>query len=158
MMLKHLAIASAALGSGLSAGSALAAGDFPVASCKSWNGTVVERSGTDSSAAMMKGIVTKADVQEYCERDPGGETQQYEGKLTTAQCVRKYQRQEARSELTASANCRTGTVRFRYGSRVSSARFPLGPEADTSCASGMPPLIAQFKMLCPSAARRWNIE
>ena len=36
---------------------ALAAGDFPVASCKSWNGTVVEREGIDSAKASMRGIV-----------------------------------------------------------------------------------------------------
>ena len=53
---------------------ARAAGDFPLASCKGWNGTVVERDGIDTTHATMRGIVTKADLQEYCERDPGGKT------------------------------------------------------------------------------------
>jgi hypothetical protein len=62
---------------------AAAAGDFPVASCKTWNGTVVELSGINTSTAIMRGIITRADIQEYCERDPGGETKAYGGKLTT---------------------------------------------------------------------------
>jgi len=108
---------------------------------------------------MMKGIITKADLQEYCERDPGGETRQYGGKLTIGQCVANYLKSEARTELVAKANCRAGTIEFRYGSKAPSrARFPLRSDADTSCASGNPPLIAQFKMLCPKAAgrMRWD--
>lgn len=138
---------------------ALAAGDFPVASCKSWNGTVVERDGIDTARASMRGIVTKADLLEYCERDPGGETKATGGRMTTAQCVAKYLRQEARTSMMSEANCRTGTVVFSYGDREPTrARFPLGPDADTSCASGMPPLVEQFKMLCPSAAKRLKVE
>lgn len=63
------------------------AGDFPIASCKSWNGTVVERSCIDTSRAVLKGIVTKADNQEDCERDPGGVTVQHGGNLSVSQCV-----------------------------------------------------------------------
>jgi hypothetical protein len=137
---------------------ALAAGDFPVASCKSWNGTVVEREGIDSAKASMRGIITKADLQEYCERDPGGETKQYGGKLTIAQCVNRYLGKEKDTQLVAEANCRTGTISFRYGNQATRARFPMSPDADTTCASGMPPLMAQFKMLCPSAARRLRVE
>src|SRR4051794_24715547 len=129
---------------------ALAAGDFPLASCKGWNGTVVERNGIDTPAATMRGIITKADLQEYCERDPGGETKEFGGNLTTAQCVTKYFLSDSRVQLAASANCRTGVVQYRYGNRSpQQAKFPLRPDADTSCASGMPPMIEQFKMLCP---------
>src|SRR5262245_33450868 len=118
---------------------ALAAGDFPVASCASWNGTVVERSGIDTRAAAMQGIVTKADLQDYCERDPGGETKPYGGSLSTDECVAKYMKKERRTKLVSEANCRRGTIKFRYGSDVSTAKFPLDPEADRSCASGLPP-------------------
>ena len=149
------ALAAAALGSS----HAWAAGDFPLASCKGWNGTVVERDGIDTARATAQGIVTKADLQEYCERDPGGETKQYGGKLTTAQCVAKYLRSEGRPTMTAEANCRSGTVSYRYGDRQGGkTRFPLGPDADTSCASGMPPLVEQFKLLCPAAAKRLKVE
>lgn len=138
---------------------AMAAGDFPLASCKGWNGTVTERDGIDTARATMRGVITKADLQEYCERDPGGETKAYGGKLTKAQCVTKYLREEGGSPLSAEADCRAGTVSYRYGSRQAGrARFPIGPDGDTSCASGMPPLIEQFKTLCPAAARRLKID
>jgi hypothetical protein len=142
----------------LSSSTAFAAGDFPVASCKSWNGTVVERSGADSAAATMKGTITKADVQEYCERDPGGETKKFNGKLTTEQCAEKYYAEQGTTTLSASANCNTGTIEFRYGTRQPiRAQFPLGRGADSSCASGIPPLLNQFKMLCPRAAARMGL-
>ncbi|MCJ2052829.1 hypothetical protein [Methylobacterium sp. J-070] len=138
---------------------AYAAGDFPLASCKGWNGTVTERDGIDTAHATMRGIVTKADLQEYCERDPGGETKQYGGKLTKAQCVEGYLRTETRAVLSADANCRAGTVSYRAGGgKTMRLRFPLGPDGDTSCASGNPPMIEQFKMLCPAAAKRLKVE
>ncbi|MCP1558845.1 UNVERIFIED_ORG: hypothetical protein M2438_002935 [Methylobacterium sp. SuP10 SLI 274] len=151
-----LAIVAASV---LASGPSWAAGDFPLASCKGWNGTVVERDGIDTARALMRGIVTKADLQEYCERDPGGETKEFGGKLTKPQCVARYLRTESRTALTAEANCRTGTISYRSGERqAGKTRFPLGPDADTSCASGMPPLIAQFKMLCPAAVKRFRLE
>jgi hypothetical protein len=133
--------------------------EFPLASCKGWDGTVVERDGIDTARATMRGIVTKANVQEYCERDPGGETKQSNGKLTIAQCVASNLRSVSRITMVAEANCRAGTVSYRYGDRQTGrARFPLGPDADTSCASGMPPLMRQFKMLCPAAAKRLKVD
>lgn len=144
---------------GLAPGHAGAAGDFPLASCKGWNGTVVERDGIDTARATMRGVITKADLQEYCERDPGGETSQYGGKLTKAQCVQKYLRTTGRVTMIAEANCRSATVSYRYDDRQGGkARFPLGPDADTSCASGMPPMVEQFKLLCPMAAKRLKVE
>jgi hypothetical protein len=138
--------------------SAYAAGDYPLASCKGWNGTVTEKSGVNSENAMIKGIVTKADIQEYCERDPGGMTKKYGGKLTEEQCVAQVQGEVGRVELASAANCGAGTMVFRDGSRPPRAiRFPLGPNADTSCASGAPPLIEQFKLLCPVSARRLGV-
>lgn len=136
-----------------------AAGDFPVASCSSWNGTVAGRSGVDTKSASMQGTVTKADLQEYCERDPGGETTKFGGQLSQAGCVEKYLKLEGQTKLTTEADCELGTIKFRYGSEApQEAKFPLEADADASCASGMPPLVAQFKMLCPSAASRLNIE
>jgi hypothetical protein len=60
----------------LSSGQVLASSSFPVASCAGWSGTAVEQDGIDTPSATMTGMVTKADLQEYCERDPGGETKQ----------------------------------------------------------------------------------
>lgn len=155
--MSRLVVAAIWLAAG--AGPALAAGDFPAASCKGWNGTVVERDGIDTARASMAGVVTKADMQEYCERDPGGETKAYGGRLTTRQCVERYLAQERRTRLVSRADCRSGRITYSYGGREPvSARFPLGPDADTSCASGMPPLIAQFRMLCPKAAERMGVK
>lgn len=129
------------------------ANDFPIASCKSWDGTIVSIEGIDSAKAVMTGAVTDKNLLEYCERDPGGETIEYGGKLTVQQCVEKYRRQTQKLELRSTANCRDGSIVFDR----SSARFPLKTNADTSCGSGMPPLIAQFQILCPANARRWNV-
>ena len=133
--------------------------DFPVASCKSWNGTVVAIDGVDTAKASMQGVVTKPDIQEYCQRDPGGETRESGGRLTKAQCVDNYVREVGRPELAAEANCRMGAISFRYaGKQPVRTRFPMSADADTSCASGMPPLVSQFRMLCPAAANRMKIE
>ena len=137
---------------------AFAAGDFPLASCKGWNGTIIEREGIDTQHATMSGILTKADFQEYCERDPGGETQQYGGKLTLKQCVKRYMQQSGKDKMSSTANCDTGQLSFKLSQKPAQrVRFPLQDE-DTSCASGMPPLIEQFKLLCPKAAERWGVQ
>ena len=138
---------------------AYAFGDFPLASCKSNNGTITERSGINTEHALIKGMITKADIQEYCERDPGGSTVAYGGKLTIAQCVNSMFQRVAKDEMFALANCKTGHLKFRYGTSPEKAvKFPLHRDADTSCASGMPPMIQQFQLLCPAAAAKWKVQ
>src|SRR5262249_30521742 len=112
-----------------------AAGDFPLPSCKSWNGTVVERSGVDTRRAEMKGIITEADIQEYCERDPGGETTAYGGKWTIRECTTHYLEEVRGVKLVARANCEQAVLDFDYGSRSKRVRFPV---QDTSCSSANP--------------------
>ena len=147
------------LGGLLAINSAQAAGDFPAASCKGWNGTIVEKSGVDSQSAMMRGTVTKADVQEYCGRDPARMTRQSGGKLTVEECVSQTQKDIGQLEMASMANCATGTLTFQYGDRPPrSIRFPLSSGADTSCASGMPPMIEQFKLLCPASASKMKLQ
>ena len=137
---------------------AFAAGDFPMASCAGWNGTVTEREGIDTARASMAGIVTKADLQEYCERDPGGETRANGGRSTKARCVNRLLPETRTAKSTSRADCRTGRISYSYGGREPVvARFPLARDADTSCASGMPPVIEQFRMLCPAAAKRFGL-
>jgi hypothetical protein len=129
----------------------LASGDFPRSSCKTWNGTVVAMSGVNTSRALMRGIITRADVQEYCDRDPGEETVQYgPGKLTIPQCVARYYRKLRNVKLLARADCARATLEFHDGGRVERLKFPT---ADTSCSSGHSPLISQFNMLCPKQAQ-----
>ena len=133
-------------------------GDYPIASCKSWNGTIRKIQGQDSQHALMVGVVTNDDIREYCERDPGGETAEYGGNLTVDECVEKYRSEMKEDRVRTIADCERGTIVFQdyYGTR--SAQFPLAPNSDDSCGSGMPPLIAQFRILCPTNAARWNIE
>jgi hypothetical protein len=138
----------------ISFSSVQAFGDFPLASCKGNGGTIIEKTGVNSTKALMKGIITKADMHEYCERDPGGSTIKNGGTQTLDSCVESGYLQVKDTQLIAIANCETGVLIMR-GYRHSGekkVRFPLAQNADKSCASGMPPLIEQFKILCPKAA------
>ena len=132
-----------------------ASGDFPRASCKTWNGTVAAISGIDTRNARMTGMITRADVQEYCDRDAGGETVQYGGKLTIAQCVARYYRKLRRVKLLARADCARATVEFHDGDRVERLQLPA---EDASCASGGVPLVQQFIKLCPTRARELKMN
>jgi hypothetical protein len=131
----------------------VAAGNFPRASCSTWNGTIVSISGIDTSKAEMTGTVTRADVQEYCARDSGGETVQHGGKLTIAECVERYLKMTRGGKLFAKADCVRASLEFHDGSDVKRVRFPV---EDTSCASGNAPLVSQFKKLCPTRAMGLN--
>jgi hypothetical protein len=133
-------------------------GSFPLASCKGWSGTATSQTGIDSKSAKMTGTITRADIQEYCERDPGGETTQFGGSITPEQCTSKYFAEAKGAELNVVANCMTGALTLNDEGEQKRVKFPLATDADTSCASGMPPLIAQFKTLCPTSAKRWSVE
>ena len=133
-------------------------GDYPIASCKLWNGTIRKVKGQDSQHASMVGAVTSDDIREYCERDPGGETAEYGGNLTIDQCVEKYRSELKEDRVRSIADCQRGTIIFQDNYGTLSAQFPLPPGSDDSCASGMPPLKAQFRILCPMNAAHWNIE
>ncbi|MBY5407956.1 hypothetical protein HFO98_05595 [Rhizobium leguminosarum] len=138
--------------------SAAQAADFPLASCSGWDGTLVSRTDTDSSAAVMEGNVTQANFQEYCERDPGYETKAHGGKLTVKQCVAKYTRSNGKDTFRSTANCSEGTLSFEPSAgKPWRVTFPLPENSDVSCASGMPPLIEQFRLLCPQAAREFHL-
>ncbi len=138
------------------AGPSVAAGDFPRSSCKTWNGTVVAMSGVDTSHARMRGIITRADVQEYCDRDPGAETIPYGGKFTVKQCVARYYRKVRNLKLLARADCARATLEFHDGN------FPVRrvqlPFEYVGCSSGTVPLVYQFEKLCPTRARELKLS
>ncbi|OQP88306.1 hypothetical protein BTR14_02380 [Rhizobium rhizosphaerae] len=143
----------------LAASGAAGARDSPLASCKGWNATLNQRSGIDSRRATMTGTVTEANLAEYCRRDPGGETVQYGGDLTVKAYIAKYRQQVGHAFYRAVADCTKGSLSFfPPQGDPQTVLFPLAEDADTSCASGMPPLMAQFKLLCPKAAARYHIE
>lgn len=134
------------------------AASFPISSCKGWNATITSRAGTNTKNASMQGKITQPDLLEYCERDPGGETLQYGGRLSIEQCVQKYLRSNGSDRFKSSANCAIGKLTFSQSDGKSETiTLPLQEGADTSCASGIPPLIQQFKILCPSAAEEMGL-
>ena len=65
---------------------------------------------------------------------------------------------DGKDTFRSTANCSEGTLSFEPSAgeplRVT---FPLPENADVSCASGMPPLIEQFRLLCPQAAREFHL-
>jgi hypothetical protein len=131
-------------------------GNYPLASCAGWNGTITEMAGQDGRNASLKGLVTKADVIEYCERDPGGSTIKYGGRKTISECVDEHS-YVLNTQLRTVADCSRGVLRFSSGSRPERVlRMP--PPQDSSCASGVPPLLHQFQTLCPLAAKRYGVK
>ena len=124
---------------------------FPLASCKAADGTITRISGRNTSKASLWGRIAEIDIREECVRDPGGVTTQYGGKLTVNQCVQQLMRGREKERLYAEANCDTGAIFYSSsGKIVKRTKFPLPSDADTSCASGIPPMQRQFQILCPS--------
>ena len=122
---------------------------FPVASCKGYNGTLVARNGIGTTAATISGFVSQDAVKEMCIRLSRGDDSDGGDPARVQSCMGESQ-SEVGNELEATANCKTGQVSFRINGSVKiRARFPLSPTADTSCASGMPPVMQQFELLCP---------
>jgi hypothetical protein len=126
-------------------------GAFPLASCKGWGGQIVSKSGIDTANAQMRGIVTEADIKEYCVRQSND----------TSKCLDEF-RWATQTTLQTAANCSSGQVRAEISSpkynNQSVIQFPLTDETDTSCASRLPPVIKQFAILCPSAASELDIQ
>lgn len=143
-------------------------GSYPLASCKSWNGTVTELRETDTPHASIKGAVTESDFLEYCERHPGGDRNDPEDKEAVKACVVKHM-QEQKSllrhslQLISTADCIKGLLQdtqekayqvvepdsSRQG-KILWRHIRSGELLDDSCASGTPPLTEQFKILCPA--------
>lgn len=123
--------------------------EFPLASCKGWNGTIVSASRKNTESAVIIGTVTRDNIKEYCVRtyDNGDGTDK---SALVTKCMRETITESAGANVSATANCLTGRMRFTdERGRTRDVQFPLAPDSDQSCASGMPPLIAQFAILCP---------
>ena len=127
--------------------------------------TVVSIAGQETRSARVVGRVTRADALEYCQRDPGGETRQYGGRLTIPQCTDQYLRSERGRTYAAFADCVARTLRSTYrqgnpyrairisqqsGYRDITWRSASGQIAENSTAGGGNTLTAQFELLCPS--------
>jgi len=114
----------------------------------------------DSEHASAKGQITQADFLEFCERDPGGETTQYGGKLTVRQCAQQEQATAKERTFVSHGNCKTleltlwdGTWRYlSYGDGGITFKDPKGevekPWNGTAAPEG------QFELLCPNTFAR----
>lgn len=137
-------------------------GSFPLASCKGWNGTITEIAGANTSAARMSGVVAREDVLEFCARMQGDE------EAKQAACLKEQAIQlGGEFGLSATADCRAGRIRTtdekEYQLRgvrdaglngeysLTWQHVRSGKILDGSCASGEPPISAQYKILCPAA-------
>jgi hypothetical protein len=122
--------------------------------------TLIQIRGVDTDHASATGKITYADNLEYCERDPGGITIQYGGRLTIAQCARREQARTPRHVLVARANCEAkrvtlwdGTWRFlRYEGSGITWKNPRGQVEEFW--SGTVTAEAQFQLLCPNTFAR----
>jgi hypothetical protein len=139
--------------------------DFPL-SIKSWQATVIRLEGVNTSKALAVGQVRYPNAKEYCERDPGGITTRYDGKLSQEQCIQDVLRQEQSKLYSASADCSRKVLLSHIGSFTllgqSDQGFKhnvwrhnvTGQVLDGSNASGAPLLDAQFQLLCPAFINR----
>jgi hypothetical protein len=139
------------------------ADEFPLSS-KGCQATVTRIEGQNTSKALAVGKVTPENANEYCERDPGGETIKYGGKLTKDQCIQKVLKEEKGKLYSASADCPRKTITTSWGETYSVAgRDQFGQYAwrnvrtgeilNGSNASGAPIVGEQFKMLCPAFSK-----
>jgi hypothetical protein len=71
---------------------------FPLASCKGPNATLVSRTGTDSIAARIEGIMKEVNIKEYCERMIVGNAERLRA------CVLEMERALGQ-RFSAAANC-----------------------------------------------------
>ena len=135
--------------------------DFPL-SIKGWQATLTRLEGVNTSKALAVGQVRDQNAREYCERDPGGITTRYGGKLSQEQCIQDVLRQEQGKLYSVSADCPRKVLLSHIGSytllgqsdqgfRHNIWRNNLtGQILDGSNASGAPLLDAQFQLLCPA--------
>lgn len=129
---------------------------FPL-SAKGVEATLAQITGVDTDHAFAIGQITAADQLEYCERDPGGETGQYGGKLTNQQCVVMNTAHTKQTDFDSFANCLSKTVTLRDGtwrilSYDDSAFTWLDPKSQVEKSwNGTAAVEAQFELLCPNS-------
>lgn len=142
-------------------------GSFPRASCSGWDGTITELTGVNSSNARMRGVITREDFQEFCERMKGEDE-----KDTVKKCVEDLVAEHRGRtlnplDLMSTADCQRGVMRdtneMAY-QLVGTSRPPVitlvwkhirtGKVLEGTCASGGLLLTEQFKLMCPTLVNR----
>jgi hypothetical protein len=132
---------------------------FPLSS-KGEQATLTKIDGVDTDHALAVGRITRADYLEYCERDPGGLTTRYGGRLSVTQCIRVTERGVGRTTFTSRANCKAkqvtlwdGTWRFlSYDQGSITWTNPKGQVEEPW--GGTAAVQAQFELLCPNTLAR----
>lgn len=135
------------------------------------NATLTSLTGVDTAEAAMSGRVTRADAQEFCERDPNGDS----ARSSVDECVSATLASETAEGATgahmASADCvagtlsssdwgdfrLTGTEKRHEGSATLHPVF-INPEGGQALgnAGGEYPVTAMFEILCPARAAAWK--
>lgn len=128
---------------------AMAGNDFPL-SCHGWNGSITSKSGIDTRYAVIEGIVAKSDIEEYCERMGANDLDSPKGKRAIRKCIRETVLGNIGEKIISMADCRTGKLTFKRKGDIIFLKFPLADGTETACATGLPSLIEQFKILCPT--------
>lgn len=128
------------------------AGDYPMASCKAWNGTITGARNLGSTMAEMYGRVTESDILEYCARQVAAND--------VSKCMKENEIRVQTAKSHTIANCRENTIIFTYSdalnSYVTKANFSVKPQ-NLSCAGGLLPLIKQYKYLCLNSYNSKNM-
>lgn len=125
-------------------------------SSKGWQATLVQNADI-GGVTTLTGAVTEADMRESCERDAGGETIQYGGKLTVEQCVRKHLPGELGKIHTAKVDCSAKTVQTSWGRRLALLKWNGGagtwrPLRGDNGEVGSSTIDSLFSAACPALA------
>lgn len=133
--------------------SAVHALDYPVASCKSWDGTITGTRNLGTTNAEMVGKVTSDDILEYCRR-------QFRPDQIN-DCMNDNEIRVQTAQLYTIANCKDYTINFIYKDALNNyttkANFRTKPQ-NLSCAGNLPPVIKQFIYLCPRESSEAGID
>ncbi len=149
---------------------AFTAGSMPIHPVQV-NATLTSLTGVDTADASMSGRVAQADAQEFCERDPNGDS----ARSSVGECVSSTLASETAEggtgEHTASADCVAGTLSSsdwgdfrltgtekRYESSATLYPVFINPEGGQALgnAGGEYPVTAMFEILCPARAAAWK--
>ena len=125
---------------------------------------IIFYSGLDSADALIIGQIQAQDAQEFCDRDPGGQTVRGGGKWTIGQCVEEILNDARGEKYYARANCIKNTLsdrgrHYAIASKEWDSEYKYwevlwvesrsGAVLDGSEASGAPNLTRIYRVTCP---------
>ena len=161
--------ATAAAAPASTATRAFQAGSMPIHPVQV-NATLTSLTGVDTAQAAMSGRVTQADAQEFCERDPNGDSARSSVDECVSSTLASETAEDATGAHTASADCVAGTLSssdwgdFRLTGtedRYESGQlYPVFVNSDgaqvTGNGDGGSSAGSLFTVLCPARAAAWK--